>query len=180
MPIDTDPPSRQHLLPSLAGANGRPIRVQPRSLLCRRRAGEGLPIRVPDSDKRLFPVKDRWVLRIPEVSEFDVQPSQIGSNRRGQGWMGLLVEVGVGEIGDFWLDPIELDERGSFDRTAKRFRAALVHAEQGSKLANCAQMDVECLPRELPDRGLLAGPIDRGLVAGAKQQRVSSGASLLV
>ncbi len=126
--------------------------------------------------KRLLAVQHRRVDAGGIVVAVDLPAAQVQPHTAQQCRMRVGVEIGIDQVGELAGAAMDLDHVGAFDLAEVGPAAALVDAQQGAERGKGAGVDVEVIRQELAGGGVPAGVVDRGGIAGRKEQGVGGGA----
>ena len=105
----------KRLVPSLQRADAAGIFIESFTLLNASQPGELGMQGMVGRQKKLFAVQDRRIAVAAVVSEPDLKGLQVNGHGRVERRMGIGLKVGVTEIGDLWLDAVQLDDICAID-----------------------------------------------------------------
>ncbi len=143
-------------------------------------AGEFGVVGVVGGDELVFAVEDGGVGAVAVVLVAELLGAEVDLEAAVDGGVGVGVEGGDGEGGDFGAVGVEFDGGGVVGASVGAGGAAFVEAEEGGEVAEEAGVDEEVVVGFLADRAGLDLLVDVGLVAEVEEHEVGGVAGLLV
>jgi len=117
-----------------------------------------LPFRMSLRDEQFLSVEDEPIGLIPVTLSLDL-PAIKGNNHRLQEfWMGIPMEIIIGEVGNLCSIAVEFDDICVWHAAHKSPRAPFVKAQNCRELCQVVRMDIESFWHYLTERRVSDGP----------------------
>lgn len=135
---------------------------------------------VVGGDELVFAVEDGGIVAVAVVVVAELLGAEVDLEGAVDGGVGVGVEVGDGEVGDFGAVAVEFDGVGRVGASVGAGGAAFVEAQEGVKVIEEAGVDEQVVVGFLAVGAVLDAIADVVLVAEAHEHEVGGGAGLVV